>query len=190
MSINLESLGFTNEELRERVIDRIVDQVMDSEYEDEDGRSIRSSSSFGRALHLKVQKQIDDTVATMAEKYILPNVSAYIESLTLQETNKWGEKSGMQVTFIEYLVKRAEAYMTEQVDGDGKSKAESTASYWSAKQTRVSSLINKHLHYSIETAMKQALSDAHSKIVKGLEDTVKMKLAEISQGLKVTVMTK
>jgi hypothetical protein len=50
-------------------------------------------------------------------------------------------------------------------------------------------MIDKHLHFSIESAMKSAVSNANSAIVGGLEETVKIKLAEIAKSLKVTVKT-
>ncbi len=77
--------------------------------------------------------------------------------------------------------------MTEKVDSSGKTKEESGSYSFSGTQTRVAHMIHRHLHFNIETAMKEALATANGSIVKGLEETVKLKLAEIAKALKVTV---
>ena len=190
MNIDLAALGFTKEELQDRVIDQIVQSVMYGRYSDEDGDETFRDSRFKQELDKRVQARIDDTINALAEKHILPNVSAYIEELTLQQTNQWGEKKGAPVTFVEYLVQRAQAYMQEQVDHDGKDKASSNSSYWSGKQTRITYLINNHLHYSIESAMKNALQVASGEIARGIHETARVKLNEIAASMKVGVTTK
>jgi len=190
MSLDIESLGFTKEELQERVIERICTQLMESVGCDEDGEEYPVSSTFRKAIDAKIKKHIDETISALADKHVLPNVAQYIENLTLQQTNQWGQKTAESITFIEYLVKRAEAYMQEKVDYSGKSKEESGSYSFNGAQTRITYLINQHLQYSIETAMKSALQVANSAISKGIQETVKFKLEEIVAGLKVQVATK
>jgi hypothetical protein len=186
-TITLESLGFTQEELQKRVIDQLCDQFTSGmDYNPDDGR-YPVESDFAKQLEKLVQKRIDDTINAIAEKHVLPNVAQYVDNLTLQETNNWGEKKGTQLTFTEYLIKRAEVYVQEQVDSEGKGKQESSSSYWSGKQTRITYLVNKHLQYSIETAMKQAMQEATGQIARGIHETARLKLNEIAASLKVTV---
>lgn len=189
MSIDLTALGFTQEELQKRVVNQICDQLMRREYEDEDGPSYFGESELKRKLDAEIKERINATVEELAEKHILPNVGSYIENLTLQATNKWGEKTGSSLTFVEYLTQRAEAYMNEQVDFQGRDKASVDYS-WKGTQTRLTHLVHHHLHYSIETAMKQALQIATSSIASGLQETVKLKLDQIAKDMKVTVSTK
>ena len=61
------------------------------------------------------------------------HVTAYVESFCLTETNKWGKKTGKSMTFTEYLVQRAELYLTEKVDLRGKAKGEE----WDSKVDHV-----------------------------------------------------
>lgn len=183
MELNLESLGFTKEELQQRVVDQLCKEFTSTLSSDEDGE-YPIDSEFGNKLKAAVKCHIDDTIQNIAEVHIFPKVSEYIEKLTLQETNKWGERKGESLTFIEYMVQRAEAYMTEKVNYEGKSKGEGFGS-WTGTQSRLSHLIHKYLHYNIENAMQTALQDANSHIVKGLEGTIKIKLKEISDSLKV-----
>lgn len=183
MELNLEALGFTKEELQQRVVDQLCKELMTNlAYEENEEYPI--DSEFGKKLKAVVKLHIDDTIMAIAQIHIFPKVSEYIENLTLKETNKWGEAKGQSLTFIEYMVQRAEAYMIEKVDYNGKAKGQDSYS-WKGTQTRLSHLIHQHLQYSIENAMKAALTEANSHIAKGLEETVKIKLAEISKSLKV-----
>lgn len=188
--MNLQDIGFTKEELQQRVVDQLCGQVMSTTTFDDIGDEVTFPSDLAKQLKGLVAEQVSATVTALAEKHILPNVSGYIETLTLQETNSWGERTGEPITFIEYLTARAEAYMQEKVDFDGKSKAESNGYSWSGKQTRITNLIHRHLQYSIEAAMKDALKIATGSIVTGIQETVKIQLGEISKTLKTSVSVK
>ncbi len=186
--ISIDALGITKEDLAVRVVDRIAEQMLSHLYSDPDGDETDEPTEFRRVIEKRVTARIDEAVDQIAAKNVLPNIAEYIENLCLQQTNKWGEAKGKKLTFIEYLIERAEAYLTEKVSYDGKAKGEDHFS-WTGTQTRVTYLVNKHLQYSIETAMKAALKDANSAIVEGLEETIKIKLNEVRKKLKVTVKT-
>lgn len=192
MSIDFQALGFTQEELQERVIARLCEQLLTGmDYDPDTGDDFPVASQFRRGVDERVKKQINDTINAIAEREVLPNVASYIESLTLQETTTWGEKKGAPVTFTEYLVARAQAYMQEEVSHDGKGKSEASGYSWSSsKQTRIAYLIHQHLQYSISTAMKDALTVATGEIAKGIHETARHKLNEIAASLKVNVTTK
>lgn len=188
-TINLKELGFTKEELQDRVIDRICQQVMSGVSYDEDGLPMERQSQFSRKLNERVAKQINDSIDKLAKKHVLPNVASYIEKLCLEETNKWGEKKGTKVTFIEYLVKRAEEYMQEQVNYEGKGKRADDYNF-RGDQTRITFLVHDHLSNQIKIAMQDAMKVATSSIAIGIQETVKIKLAEVLGKLSVDVKTK
>lgn len=188
--LTIESLGLSKDELLDRVVTRAV-EVLLHDYEegnDEDGEPCTSEkpSQFGELIKARVKQKTDEAIEQIAAKHILPNITTYVENLCMQETNKWGEKKGEPVTFIEYLVSRAEAYLSEEVDFNGKTKAQDSYN-WRKAQTRIAHLVHEHLQYSIQIAMKQALADANSKIVGGIEAAIKIKLAEVQESLKVSV---
>ncbi len=189
MELNLESLGITKEEIQERVISRICETILTSMNMDEDGEEYAESSQFKKTVEQKCREHINATISKIAEQHILPNVSTFIETLALQETNSWGEKIGKPLTFIEYLASRADAYLRETVSSEGKSKGEDSYS-WTGRQPRLTYLVHKHLQYSIDTAMKSAVDQVNAAIVPALTETVKLKLGEISANLKTTVTTK
>lgn len=184
MELTLESLGITQEELQEKVVDRLCEQILSSTGYDEDGNEVTRESSFQRSLVEKVKKHVDSVIGVIAEKSVLPNVTKYIEDLCLQETNRWGEKVGKPVTFVEYLVGRADAYIKEEVSYNGKTRAEDSYN-WSKCTTRIMYLINQHLHYNVEKAMTEALGLATKSVKESLEAAVKLALEQV----KVTVET-
>lgn len=189
MAIDIESLGFTKEELQQRVIEACVERVLETRSFDDDG-SFMDSSPMAKRLEKAVKDMVDRKVSEIAEKHILPLTATFIENLTLQSTNQWGEKTGERLTFVEYLVKRAENYLREDVNYEGKDKSQANGYGWTKAQSRISHMVNAHLHYAIETAMKSAVANANAVIVGGIEETVKFKLGEIAKALKVTVTPK
>lgn len=186
----LEALGLTKEEIIERIADRVSERLLESTYCDEDGDEGSMPSSFARAMQERIKAKIGEAIDGIAGRHVLPNVETYVENLCLQETNRWGEKTGKSLTFIEYLIERAEAYLAEEVDFEGKTKSESRGYSWSKSQTRVAHLVHRHLHYSIETAMKNAIENANKVIVGGLQKTIEIKLQEVAEKLRVSVASK
>src|SRR5271166_1889409 len=160
--ITLESLGMTQQELQERVVTKICDDLLATEcFDNSEGEAYRDDSPLAQKLRVEIRKRIDRGIAAIAETQVLPNVEKYIENICLQETNRWGEATGRALTFREYLVQRAEAYLQETVNYEGKTKEEAGSYSWSGKQTRITNLVHKHLHYTIESAMKEAVGNVH-----------------------------
>jgi hypothetical protein len=186
----IEALGFTKDEIAQRVVDTIVRDLTHRRHEDEDGESWFGESEFKQGIDKAVRERINAEVERVADEHIAPRIAEMIDGATLQQTNQWGEKRGEPVTFIEYLVQRAEAYMTEPVSYDGKVKGENGGFSWSAKGTRVAYMIDKHLNFSIEKAMKQALSEANASIAKGLNDAVKTAIGNLTVQMKTEVKTR
>lgn len=187
--LTLESLGLDQNKLAEKLVDRLAQNMLTSIGYDEDGDEWFGTSPFAKKLNSMVTARLDKIVNELADKHVLPRVNEMVEGLVLQQTNQWGEKVGKPVTFIEYLTQRADAWMREEVNYDGKTKGQDSFS-WRKSGTRVEYLIDKHLQYSIETAMKAALSEANKSIIGGLEQAVRIKLGEVAEKLKVNVATK
>jgi len=189
-AVTLESLGFTKEDLQERLVGHLAAQILSGKTYDEDGNEEYEDSQFKRKLEERLKQHMTDRVNAIAEARLLPHVTSIMENLVLQTTNKWGEKKGQPVTFIEYLVQRAEAYIQEEVNYQGKSKAEADSYNWSKNTTRIAYMINAHLQYNIEIAMKKALQTANASIAEGIEKAVKIQLEQIVNSVKVGVQVK
>lgn len=188
MELNLESLGITKEDLQERVIERIAERAMlEMCIVNEEGGEALAQSELAQCLDKHIKGHIEASIRELAEKHVLPDIAAHIEAVTLQRTNEWGEAKGKAVTFTEYLVERAEAYLTEKVDWHGKTK--SSGDYdWKANQTRVAHMINEHLQFSINTALTAALKTVNQQIAEGLSETVKLQLQDVVAKLKAPVV--
>jgi len=185
MELTCESLGIKPEDIEEKIISRVVENLLGAPYMDEDGYEGVEDSKYMKNLKELVQARIDSKVSEIADKHILPNVDSYIETLTIQKTNQWGEAKGKSVTFIEYLIQQAEQYMVEPVNFKGKTKAEDSYS-WSKNTTRIAYMIDSHLQYSISTAMKKAMETANESIVGGIKSAVGIQLSQIIGKLKVS----
>lgn len=184
--ISLEELGLTKEELQNRVIDKITESVLGGF----DSEGDWSGSGLQKHMDKMIQKTIEDAVRTLGDKHVLPIVTERLESLCIQQTNNWGEKKGGPVSFVEYLVQRADHYMQEGVNSDGRGKEESGNYNWSKDSSRITYLVNKHIHYNIETAMKTIIKDANKTLTEGLAATVKIQLEDIAKRIAVNVNVK
>lgn len=189
MNIDFESLGFTKEELQERVVEKIVDSLNTHRYLDEDGDEHEKRSKFFLLLKERVKSRVDSKVDELAEKFVLPKVSECIDNITIQKTNEYGEKKGESVTFIEYLVSRAESYMQEYVDSDGK-RLGNQSYRRDPEQTRITQLVDRYLHTHIENSMRESLKIALGEIAKGIHETARIKLNQIAESMKISISTK
>lgn len=188
MEIDLKALGISKEEIEERIVNAVSEAILSDVGYDGEGSDTFGDSAFHKKTKELIQKRIDSAISALAERHLLPNITSHIENLVLQETNTWGEKVGKPVTFIEYLTQRADAYMREEVNFEGKTKGQDSYN-WRPAGTRIATMVHKHLQYSIETAMKQALANANSSIIGGIEKAVKIKMAEVAAQFKVEVKT-
>ena len=184
----LTMLGLDPKDIEEKVIDRIVERMLQGFGNDWDDE-YDCDSTFKRKLDDKVKAMIDARVNAMADKHVLPNVNALIENITLQKTNSWGEATGTKYTFIEYLVHRAEAYLLEEVNYNGKTRGEDSYS-WSKFGTRMAYMVDQNLAFSIKTAMEQAYQNANATIVGGLKKAMEISLESLRSSLKVTTEVK
>ena len=186
-SVTLAALGLTEETLADRLVEKLEKAMLESLQYDEESGNWYGESVFAKRLSGRVAEQLNAVVDALAEKHILPRVVDMVETLALQETNKWGEKLGKPLTFVEYLTQRADVWLREEVNYEGKTKGQDAYS-WRKSGTRVEYMIDKHLQYAISTAMTNALSAANKSIVEGLKDAVNTKLGEIKVQLDTKVV--
>lgn len=173
----LADLGLTPDD----VLNKLVDRLFDHYSETEDGYKC----DFENRMERDIKERIDERIKTAFETHVLPLVTEKVDTICLTETNRWGEKVGKPITFIEYLVSRVDFYIREEVNHAGKTKAQESYS-WSKSGTRISYMIHEHLQYNISRAVETALGNVNSSVRKGLEEAVKIALDKI----KVTVDTK
>lgn len=172
----LAALGITKDDILNKLVDQISDRLVGSE--DEYARE------FEKRLQDAAKNQINACFSAAMEKHVIPKVKEMTENICFQATTSWGEKKGAPLSFVEYLVQRADAFIREEVDYRGNPKG-SDSYNWSAKSTRIAHMIHEHLDHHIQEAMKKAVGSAHVSIANGINDAVRMAI----NNLKVTVNT-
>lgn len=184
--LDLRSLGISDDEPIDCVVNRIADLVLgDWTAASETGRPHKS---FAALIEDRVVARANAAIDEIAAKHVLPNVAEYVEKLCLQETNRWGEATGRKMTFVEYLVERAEAWIKEPVDYKGQPKPKDSFG-WTQRGTRVSHMIHEYLDHQIKTAITAALKDLNGIVTLGLRDAVVVQIKGVPDRLKVKVET-
>lgn len=190
MNIDLSAIGITQEELQNRVIDAMCESLLHGFGQDpETGEVYRAGNQFRAQLDKEIQARLDQRISEIGAGHIYPAVAAKIENLCIQKTNEWGESRGESMSFVQYLINRAETYLSEEVDGQGRNAAEcrKRGDSFYKRGSRLVTMIDKHLHLSIESAMKKTLADANSVIVEGIAKAAKDSLKSLSEKLSVIV---
>lgn len=185
----LESLGITAEDLTNRIVDKAVDDLLNSTGYDPEGDSeIRYASRFQKEISARVQKAVDQKIGDLAAEHLIPRVGEMIENANMQKTNQYGENKGPQMTFKEYIASRAEVYMSEDVDFNGKSKTESGDSYqWRNCGPRLTVLMRMYIHDTLEKSAKAAVTDVNTVIAKNIAKAAQDAIAAATSALKVSV---
>lgn len=181
MKIDLEGIGLTPEILLQRVVDAMVENLLDADNE------------YEGKIHKKVQEKIKEHMDTFLCAYFTENVQGKVEDIikgiVFQASNAWGEPKNPPMTMIEMIAASADKYFTEMVDNQGRTQQECRARSDSFYQstTRGVHMVNSHLKYEIETAMKGVMVDANKQLVTGLHEACKQQLQIIAQKLKTSV---
>lgn len=189
MEITLEALGLSKEQIQERVINLTVERLLYSTGYDEECDETDEPTKFQKQLKDRVVQRIDQAIDNIAAKHVLPNIETLIEDFVLQETNSWGERKGKPVTFTEYLVQRADAYMREPVNYNGQDREQygRNRSGWSSSSERLAYMINDKLQYEISNALKNSLKTVQESIGDSVAQSVKMRLKDITTNIQVAV---
>ena len=180
MSIDLELLGMTKEDLQERVVDRMAEMILNGHAYVE---GIRTQ------IKELVKERIDAQVKRIADEHVLPHVDDLFQTVSLQETNEWGEKKKnvKALTFIEYITMRAGEYLKEEVNREGKSRQEHGSGYFEKYTTRVVYLIHLYLQHNVESTMREALKSANQAIAGGIQKAVEAELANLVGKIRTDV---
>jgi hypothetical protein len=191
-NIDLSALGLTPEILREQIIERAVERIValslngpSSDLDEDDEYAAIDLPNVATLVQKQVAVHVEKITSRIGDELVAPKVEGMIETLTFTKTSQWGEPKGTPKTWREMLVEKAEDYLAEPVNYDGKTKA-SDAYNWRQHSTRVAYLVEKHIQHEIDRAIKAALADVNSKIAGGIVGAVKVSLQEALSKLSVT----
>jgi hypothetical protein len=187
--LTLETLGISSDALTDKLVEKLAERLLETSGYDEESGDWRGSGAMAKRVNELVKAKVDAAVNDIAEKHIQPLVSGLVENVVFQETNTWGEPKKPPMSFKEYLAFKAENWLREQVNYQGKSKGEGDSYNWSAKNTRIGHMVHEHLDHHIKSALTKAFESLNAQVAGGLEQAVKMQLAGVLSALKVDVKT-
>ncbi|NQE62982.1 hypothetical protein [Caulobacter sp. RHG1] len=189
MNITLESLGLSVEQMQDRLVEALIDRFLTSNVSDEDGEPVAIVSKFQTSIREAILTRVDESVERLIAPALDGSITSYIDNYKIQSTNGYGEPKREPETITEYIIRRANEYLTEGVNFEGKSKKEYSASGrdsygYKDATTRVAFLIDKRLNDEIAKAMQEALKTANEAITGGLKSAVAFELNKINAKLK------
>ncbi len=183
----LEALGINKEDLIERIIDQAVQGLLYSTgYNQDTDEDVTYASRFKNEIEKRVQSSVDAKIAALAEIHVLPRVGEMIEAANMVKTNQYGEAKSPPMTFKEYIAHRAEAYMSEDVDYNGKSKAEGDYN-WRSCGPRLTVLMRQYIKDTLETHAKAAVTDVNKVIADNIAKAAKEAITSAAANLKVNI---
>jgi len=185
----LEALGVNKEDLAERIVDQAVSVLLSSTgFDPETEEEVRYESRFKKEIEKRVQQAVDTKIAALAAEHVLPKVGEMIEQADMRKTNNYGEPVSPPMTFKEYIAHRAEAYMSEDVNHNAQTKAESGDSYnWRSSGPRLTVLMSMYIRTTLETHAKAAVTDVNKVIAKNIEKAAKDAINAAVANLKVNI---
>lgn len=182
--LDLSALGITPEALRAQIVEKAAEMLLENRNEGEDLFEI-----FDQRMRRAIEGKMTEIVNQTAREVVEPRVAALIESMTFQETNRYGEAQKPPKTWREKLIEMAEGWLGTTVDYNGKTQKEDSYN-WKAHSTRVVFMVEKHLQFEISKAITAAVNDANSKIAGGILGATRIALQEALAGLKLDIKTK
>jgi len=189
MEFTLESLGMTQECLQERVIEHIANAILDGTADD------FYHDQIEKDLKKLLADRIDEKITAIAEKSLYPHIDSTIEGFLVQQTNAYGEAKGEAKTFTEYLCGKAEEYLTEPLDNNGRTKEECKRGdhSWYDRDphpSRIVRHVDSYLRGRVEDAMKVATNSVGKVLQEALSKTVTDTLKEMSEKVRVVLTDK
>jgi len=192
MEITLDSLGISRDELISRLVNELTRKFTGSiiTYDEVNEEKLNKDSLIAEAFKKSVKETLDSAVEGYFNIWIHPSITKYLEDFTVTETNKWGEAKSEPVKFKEYIIKRAESFLTEPVNREGKTRKEYSGYDFKPTGSRLEHFIIDKYTRSLHGALEVALSALNKEIAGGLEGCVKNKIAEVTQRFKLVATGK
>ncbi|MCQ9423445.1 hypothetical protein NRB16_07915 [Pseudomonas sp. LJDD11] len=182
----LEALGVSAKDLFDRIVEQAVHALLYSTSYGEDDEESTQASRFKQQIEKRVKDAVDQKIDAMFAEHVLPRVGEIIESADMRKTSHYGEPKGEPMTFKEYIASRAEVYMSEKVDFNGKSKDESGDYNWRETGPRLTVLMKLYIKDTLEKSAKSAISDVNKVIAKNIEQAAKDAITSCAASLKVS----
>lgn len=188
MELTCEQLGITKDDIAERVAAKIASSMLteySTEFDDETGEEVpvEKPSPFRTLVKKRVDAKITEAVDSIAEKVMSGDLEEKLESLTFPQTNSYGEPKRDPLTLREFIARRADSYLTEKVDYQGRTGYNASGQ----DRIRVVWMLEQFLNERIKEEMTRSLASANAQIANGIAAAVKESLADITRRIKAEV---
>ena len=189
MELTCEQLGITPDDIADRVSGKIADRMLAQivpDYDDETGAQLETErpTAFQEMVRKRVARKVEAAVDAVAEKVLGEGLEMKLTALRFPQTNGYGEPKSEPLTMMEFIARRVDTYLSEQVDNDGRPGRDG---YGSARNPRAVWMLEKYLSKHMADELNKAVKVANEKIVNGIAKTVEANLADITRRLKVEV---
>ncbi len=186
-NLTCEDFGLSQEQMIDRLIETMADRLLgeDEDYEPEE-ESYGLRKTVMDKLDAKIKERIDEQVTKIAEKHVFGAVGQMLENLVFPQTNKFGEAKKEPLTLREYLAKRAEGYMAEEVDRNGKTKSQDSYS-WRPDSSRLMYAVNENLQYVMNIEVEKAAKSVHGAFAKSVQDAVTRAIRDLRVSVSASV---
>jgi hypothetical protein len=184
----LKQLGVNVEDLQEKIIERAVRVILSGiRYDEDEEHEWTIVEGIKKDVEKRVKEAVDAKISKIAEEHVTPKVGEMIDKITLQESNGWGEPKGPALSFREYIVARAEAYMSEGVDSSGKSQKEADRYSWKQEGPRLLVLMKNYIYDTLNKAASNAVTDVNKVIAKNIANAAQAAIEAAGKDLSVKI---
>jgi hypothetical protein len=108
---------------REEILDRCAKQVLDAMGYDDEGDPESAIDSISRTVRRTVnetqEKVLTAAVERITREVLEPTYERVVRETLIQHTSTYGEKKGEPETLTEFISKKIEAYLAEEVNDEG-----------------------------------------------------------------------
>lgn len=158
--------------LEELVVKEAADQVVASLLGDDVAYRIES----------RVSELVDAVVISQCDAVLKPLIESEVKDFTMRTTNEFGEGNG-SVTFTEYITGLAKSYLDERVNFRGE-KVKRDSYDGRHSQSRLTHLLQEHLHNRIKKEMTDAVTLVVEQIAPALATTCELKVKEATDQIR------
>ncbi len=158
------SITFDQKDLESQIVNQAAEQI-----------AADFHTNQNEELRLRLEELVETTVTEHCDRVVAPIIENGVADFVISRTNEFGEEKGEDVTFTEYITSLADGYLNESVDYKG--EVVKRDSYQRNKaQSRLTHLLNEHLHFRIESVMKDAIKIVVEQIAPAIATTCEIKV--------------
>lgn len=177
MNINLAELGINAEKIQEAVVQEITERILT-------GERGWDESKFRREMDEQMKKAVQSGIEKVIAAVLQGEITAQIENLKFDQTNRYGEKKGDQLTLREWITNHIATYLNEDVNEKGLSNKEDSYS-WKSAGKRAMVLFKSTMREEIQLSINAMWREGNKPLLDAVQDAVNNQLQYLRENLKL-----